>query len=85
MAIALERATTTQLRTLERIGCLDLSLDEILEIQSVFTETGALADIELSISQLTVQAINTLEMIDITIEALQALEALAIYVGTRDL
>ena len=85
LAIALERATTTQLQILERVGCLDLSLDEILEIQSVFTDTGALADIELSISQLTVQAINTLEMIDITIEARQALEALAIYVGTRDL
>ena len=85
LAIALERATPTQLRTLERIGCLDLSLDEILTIQTVFTDTGALAEIESSISHLTAQAIKALEIIDVTTEARQALEALAIYVGTRDL
>lgn len=84
LAIALERATPPQLQILKRIGSLDLSHDEILEIQSVFTDTGALAEIELSISQLTVQAINTLEMIDITTEASDALAELAIYVGTRD-
>ncbi|MCX6510156.1 MAG: polyprenyl synthetase family protein [Actinobacteria bacterium] len=84
LAIALESATPPQLQILKRIGSLDLSHDEILEIQSVFTDTGALAEIELSISQLTVQAINTLEMIDITTEASDALEELAIYVGTRD-
>lgn len=85
LAIALERATPTQLRTLERIGFLDLGLDEILAIQTVFTDTGALAEIESSISQLTAQAIKALEMIDVTTEACQALEALAVYVGTRDL
>ena len=85
LAVALERATPTQLRTLERIGCLDLSLDEILTIQTVFTDTGALAEIESSISQLSAQAIKALEIIDVTTEARQALEALAIYVGTRDL
>jgi len=85
LAIALERAVPAQLQILERIGSLDLSLDEIFEIQSVFTDTGALAEIESIISQLTVQAINTLEMIDVTTEARGALEALAIYVGARDL
>ena len=85
LAVAHERATPTQLRTLERIGCLDLSLDEILAIQTVFTDTGALAEIESSISHLTAQAIKALEIIDVTTEAHQALEALAIYVGTRDL
>jgi geranylgeranyl diphosphate synthase type I len=85
LAIALERAVPAQLQILERIGSLDLSLEEIFEIQSVFTDTGALAEIESIISQLTVQAINTLEMIDVTTEARGALEALAIYVGARDL
>jgi len=85
LAVAHERATPTQLRTLERIGCLDLSLDEILAIQTVFTDTGALAEIESSISQLTAQAIKALEIIDVATEARQALEALAVYVGTRDL
>lgn len=85
LAIALERAVPAQLQILERIGSLDLSLEEIFEIQTVFTDTGALAEIESSIGQLTVQAINTLEMIQITTEAREALEALAIYVGARDL
>ncbi len=85
LAIALERATPTQLRTLERIGCLDLNIEEILAIQTVFTDTGALAEIESSISQLTAQAIKALEGIDVTAEARHALEALAVYVGTRDL
>ncbi|MBJ7307731.1 MAG: polyprenyl synthetase family protein [Acidimicrobiia bacterium] len=85
LAVAHERATPTQLQTLERIGCLDLSLDEILAIQTVFTDTGALAEIESSISQLTAQAIKALEIIDVSTEARQSLEALAVYVGTRDL
>ena len=85
LAIALERAVPAQLQILERIGSLDLSVEEIFEIQSVFTNTGALAEIESIISQLTVQAITTLEMIQITTEAREALEALAIYVGARDL
>ena len=85
LAIALERAVPAQLQILERIGSLDLSVEEIFEIQSVFTNTGALAEIESIISQLTVQAITTLEMIQITTEAREALEALAFYVGARDL
>jgi len=84
LAIALARATPSQRSILNRVGSIDLALDEILAIQSVFTETGALSEVEASITQLTAQAISALDDAEITTEALDALRELAVYVGARD-
>ena len=85
LAIALERANSTQREVLRRVGSIDLSLDEIREIQAVFTETNALNEVEVSISQLTEQAIAALHNASITSESLEALHDLAVYVGARDI
>lgn len=84
LAIALERATSDQRKILSRIGSIDLTLDEIRAIQSVFTETNALSAIEATITQLTAQAIAAIESISLTEESRGALSDLAIYVGARD-
>ena len=84
LAIALDRATPTQRQILDRVGSIDLSLEEIRAIQSVFTETNALSEIEASISLLTKQAIAALDDAAITSEAFDALRDLAVYVGARD-
>jgi geranylgeranyl pyrophosphate synthase len=84
LAIALDRATNSQRDILSRVGSIDLAPDDILAIQSVFTETGALSEVEASITQLTDQAISALDDAAITSEALVALRELAVYVGARD-
>jgi len=84
LAIALDRATNSQRDILSRVGSIDLAPDDILAIQSVFTETGALSEVEASITQLTDQAISALDDAAITSEALIALRELAVYVGARD-
>jgi geranylgeranyl diphosphate synthase type I len=84
LAIALDRATQPQRDILSRVGSIDLAPDEILAIQSVFTDTGALSEVEASITLLTDQAISALDDAAITSEALGALRELAVYVGARD-
>ena len=85
LAIALDRATQPQRDILSRVGSIDLAPDEILAIQTVFTDTGALSEVEASISQFTDQAISALDDAAITSEALGALRELAVYVGARDI
>lgn len=84
LAIALDRATKSQRDILGRVGSIELASDDILAIQSVFTDTGALSEVEASITQLTDQAISALDDAAITSEALDALRELAVYVGARD-
>ena len=84
LAIALDRATQPQRDILSRVGSIDLAPDYILAIQSVFTDTGALSEVEASITQLTDQAISALDDAALTSEALSALRELAVYVGARD-
>ena len=84
LAIALDRATQPQRDIISRVGSIDLAPDDILAIQSVFTDTGALSEVEASITQLTDQAISALDDAALTSEALSALRELAVYVGARD-
>ncbi|MEX1217716.1 MAG: polyprenyl synthetase family protein [Acidimicrobiales bacterium] len=84
LAIARDRATKKQRTTLGRVGSPDIRLDEIFEIQTIFGETGALAEVETSIRSLTSAAIAALDNAEITAEAQTSLVELAIYVGDRD-
>jgi geranylgeranyl diphosphate synthase type I len=85
LAIARERASTAQNEILSRVGSTDLGDDEITTIQQVFETTGARAAIERTITELTEQAINTLDSAPLQENAIDALRELAVYVGTRDL
>ena len=85
LAIASQRADSQQRDVLSRVGSSDLSFDEVIDIQAVFTDTGALAQVEADITALTGQAIEALENTALTAEALEALRELAVYVGARDI
>lgn len=85
LAIASQRVNTAQRGVLARVGSSDLSFDEVLDIQTVFVDTGALAEVEADITELTARAIEALEHTALTSEALQSLRELAVYVGARDL
>jgi geranylgeranyl pyrophosphate synthase len=68
---------------LDRVGRPDLGDDEVADIQQAIIDTGALADLEASITSLTDEAIASARSADITPEARDELVALAHYVSWR--
>ncbi len=83
LARAVEAATAAQRTVLDRVGRPDLSDAEVADIQQVIVDTGALADLEASITSLTDAAIAAARAADITAEAGDELVALAHYVSWR--
>ncbi len=83
LARAVEAATAAQRSVLDRVGRPDLSDAEVADIQQVIVDTGALADLEASITSLTDAAIAAARAADITAEASDELVALAHYVSWR--
>jgi geranylgeranyl diphosphate synthase type I len=83
LARAVDAATTAQRDVLDRVGRPGLTDAEVAEIQQVIVDTGALADLESSITALTDEAIAAARAADITAEARDELIALAHYVSWR--
>jgi geranylgeranyl diphosphate synthase type I len=85
LAAATERATSeTDLKVLDLVGTDDLSGDEVVTIQQVIVDTGALDEIEQRIDVLTTRAIAAIHQADITTPACDSLVELAHYVAARD-
>lgn len=84
LAIATERADAAQRRTLDRVGSIDLGVDEIEAIGAVFVETGALDEVERTIDALVGEAIDALDAMTLLGDADVALRELAVHVGERD-
>jgi geranylgeranyl diphosphate synthase type I len=68
---------------LDRVGRPDLTDDEVAAIQQVIVDTGALADLESTITRLTDEAIAAIGRAAVTPEARDELVALAHYVSWR--
>jgi geranylgeranyl diphosphate synthase type I len=83
-AIARARADGAGARLLDRYGAPDLSEEEVLELQEVLVETGAVGQLERSIENLVAQATFALEGAPLVPEARLALADLAQYVAGRD-
>jgi geranylgeranyl diphosphate synthase type I len=83
LAIATERANSRQAVVLQRIGDQHLTDRQVVELQDVLVDTGALDEIEASISSLTEEAIEAIETSDVTDEARDALVDLARFVAWR--
>ncbi|MEY4176148.1 MAG: geranylgeranyl pyrophosphate synthase, partial [Actinomycetota bacterium] len=83
LARAYERATTEQLAVLGLVGTTTLSDDDVARVQQVIVDTGALADLEATISRLTDEAVAAIEVAPITSAARHELVALAAYVSQR--
>ena len=84
LAIATELATAAQLVVLADVGRNDLSDVEVARMQAVIIDTGALAEIERRISELTEQAIASITRAPIPRQAMTELVALARYVAWRE-
>jgi len=84
LAAASRSATASQRPVLERIGAPDLRGDEIADIQDVLRATGALAEVEDRIEELTTGAIAAIEGSALTGEARTALVDLARFVAWRE-
>jgi geranylgeranyl diphosphate synthase type I len=74
-------AAATLLR--ERFGCLDLTPDEVLELQTVFEDTGARAQVEATINRLVEASRRRAETLPVSADARTALVDLAGFVGAR--
>lgn len=83
-ALAVERATGSATRVLERYGAADLTDDDIAALQDVLADTGAVELVENAIAALVAQAVAALGRADIAAEAHTALAELASYVAGRD-
>jgi geranylgeranyl diphosphate synthase type I len=83
MARAVEAATPAQAEVLDLVGTQHLSDHDVARVQQVIIDTGALADLETTITRLTDEAVAAIHLAPITAEARQELVALAAYVSQR--
>ena len=83
MARAVERADAAQGAVLALVGRTDLTDAQVACVQQVIVETGALADLEATISRLTAEAVAAIGNVPITTEARAELVELAAYVSQR--
>jgi geranylgeranyl diphosphate synthase type I len=83
LARAVEAATPAQLDVLDMVGRPGLSDSDVSRIQQVIVDTGALADLEDTITRLTDEALTAIERACIVPEARDELVQLAHYVSWR--
>ena len=84
LARALAAAAPAQRAVLARVGRPDLDDADVADVQQVIVDTGALADLETTISRLTAEAVAAIERVDITPAARAELVALADFVSRRE-
>jgi geranylgeranyl diphosphate synthase, type I len=85
MALARERASTAQLRVLDRhLGDRELTEAGAAEVRAVITDTGALAECETLISASVKEAVAALDGAPIDDEARAALAELAVVATSRE-
>jgi geranylgeranyl diphosphate synthase type I len=83
LARAVEAATPAQAEVLALVGTQDLSDADVARVQQVIVDTGALADLEATITRLTDEAVVAIGTAPIVPEACDELVALAAYVSQR--
>jgi geranylgeranyl diphosphate synthase type I len=83
MAIATARANAAQLKELQLVGNQDLTPEQIVRVQEVIRETGALDELETVITRLTDEAIAAVQHVPFTQAVRDELITLAEYVSWR--
>jgi geranylgeranyl diphosphate synthase, type I len=83
LARAVAVADAAQRTVLDLVGRVDLTDRQVADVQQVIVDSGALADIEATIAQLTRQALEAIAVAPICAEARDELVALAAYVSAR--
>ena len=83
LALAFERADSVQRKVLDLVGSVDISDQDVSDIQEVIKQTGALLALEAKISALTAEAIAGVKQAPITQSAKDSLIELAEYISQR--
>jgi len=83
LAMAFERADSVQRKVLDLVGSVDISEQDVNDIQEVIKQTGALAALESKISALTAEAIAGIKQAPITQSARDSLIELAEFISQR--
>jgi geranylgeranyl diphosphate synthase type I len=83
LAMAFERADSVQRKVLDLVGSVDISDQDVSDIQEVIKQTGALVALEAKISALTAEAIAGVMQAPITQSAKDSLIELAEYISQR--
>jgi geranylgeranyl diphosphate synthase type I len=84
LAAAVERASDGRTELLDRVGQPGLSDGEVMVVQQLLVDGGALDEIERLIDRLTTRAIDAIGAADITARARDELVDLARFVASRD-
>ncbi len=84
LARAVEAASLAQAEVLALVGTHHLSDDDVARVQQVVIDTGALADLEVTIASLADEAVAAIRRAPVTPEARDELVALAAYVSQRN-
>jgi geranylgeranyl diphosphate synthase type I len=84
LAVAVERASDGRTNLLDRVGQPGLSDGEVVAIQQLLVDGGALDEIERLIERLTARAIDAIDAADISSCAHDELVDLARFVASRD-
>jgi geranylgeranyl diphosphate synthase type I len=85
LALATERANATQRHVLDNVGRPDVDAATIVQIQNVITDTGALADTEARITDLTNESVAHLDALSISDDVRSRFLDLARVVSWRNL
>ncbi|NBO06320.1 MAG: hypothetical protein EBV17_04680 [Actinobacteria bacterium] len=85
MAIAVARANGAQQSVLAQVGTLRLDDAQVANVQQVIVDTGALAELEATITRLTDEAIAAITAAPVSSQVRSALVELAAYVVQRSL
>ena len=83
LAMAFERANSAQRKVLDLVGSVDISDQDVSNIQDVIKQTGALVALEAKISALTAEAIAGVKQAPITQSARDSLIELAEFISQR--
>jgi geranylgeranyl diphosphate synthase type I len=83
MARAVAAADAAQQQVLALVGRADLTDDDVARVQQAIIDSGALADLEATITRLTAEAVAAIERAPIEPGARDELIALATYVSQR--
>lgn len=84
MAMATERATTTQRAVLARVGDVSMGPDAIADVQEVIVATGALDELESRITALATEALASLDSAPLDGAAKDELRQLVYFVSWRE-
>jgi geranylgeranyl diphosphate synthase type I len=84
LAVAAEQASGADAAVVARAGDAQLNGDDIAAIQDVLVRSGAVEEVERTISALVDEAVTALRAAPISADARNALESLATYVAWRE-